>query len=298
LRGGHAAERRCVDNTQYCAAEWDPSTRTLTVYEQFGDPNNLFNFANLTDAQRSNLFAHEIGHALGLAHSWCTGGLMNPGISSGSSLAPEECDAADRMNNTEWERITRDPCSPWPDCEESPILIDLLHDGYRLTDTAGGVWFDLDGDGMVEQVSWTSPGSDEAFLWLDQNDNGVVDHGLELFGSFFDGNGFVTLARWDQGAQEDVDFGGDGNGVIDSRDRIWPRLRLWVDANHNGVSEASEIFTLDEKGVRSIDLAFRTSERVDRHGNRFRYRSMVSVTSPSGGTRQAQAYDVFFVVER
>jgi hypothetical protein len=44
----------------------------------------------------------------------------------------------------------------------SPVLVDVSGDGFDLTDAAGGVNFDLDGDGAREKLSWTAVGSDDA----------------------------------------------------------------------------------------------------------------------------------------
>ena len=57
----------------------------------------------------------------------------------------------------------------------SPILIDTGRNGYKLTDVSGGVQFDLDADGIPEQVSWTHQDSDEAFLAL-AHAGGAVSH--------------------------------------------------------------------------------------------------------------------------
>ena len=65
----------------------------------------------------------------------------------------------------------------------SPLIVDMNHDGYRLTSVRDGVWFDLDADGTPEPVAWTAPDSDEAFLALDRNGNGFIDSGAELFGN-------------------------------------------------------------------------------------------------------------------
>ena len=72
-------------------------------------------------------------------------------------------------------------------------------------------------------------------------------------------------------------------GVIDSRDAVFTRLRLWRDANHDGVSEAGELHTLPGLGLAALDLKYRESKREDEHGNQFRYRAKVA------GAQGAQA---------
>ena len=49
----------------------------------------------------------------------------------------------------------------------SPILIPTTRGGrYRLTSPEHGVLFDMNGDGILEQISWTEADSDLAFLAL------------------------------------------------------------------------------------------------------------------------------------
>jgi hypothetical protein len=46
-----------------------------------------------------------------------------------------------------------------------------------MTDGAHGVNFDLNADGPAEKLSWTAPGSDDAFLSLDLNQTARLTQG-------------------------------------------------------------------------------------------------------------------------
>jgi len=168
----------------------------------------------------------------------------------------------------------------------SPIIVDPARDGFRLTSAEDGVLFDLTGDGIPEQIAWTEAGSDDAWLAMDRNGNGRIDNGGELFGNHTaqlpsdKRNGFLALAVFD----------GNGDGVISSDDGVWPALRIWVDANHNGVSETGELAALSAYAIKAIDLSYQESRRKDGNGNELRYSTQVLRQDAP----PTHAVDVFF----
>ena len=178
----------------------------------------------------------------------------------------------------------------------SPIAIDVAKNGFDLTGVAGGVRFDLLGNGMPKRIGWTKAGSDDGWLALDRDGNGWIDDGTELFGNSTLqpespdqnlANGFLALALFDR-----PENGGNANGLIDPEDLVFARLRVWQDLNHNGISEPLELISLSDADIGQIDLQYQVSRRTDRHGNAFYYRARLW---DSAGHLRRWAWDVFLV---
>jgi hypothetical protein len=197
---------------------------------------------------------------------------------------PLECDPNDP---------TSCPCTP----PSSPIIVDLTGDGFFLTSAANGVKFDIANSGTPIQIAWTA-NANNAFLVLDRNGNGVINSGAEMFGNFTPQpssthpNGFLALAAYD-----DPMNGGNGDGIIDAHDQVFSKLRLWVDANHDGISQPEELHTLPELGIFAISLDYSLSERTDEYGNVFRYKTHVNKGLHGPADVGKTAYDVFLMTQ-
>ncbi len=173
-----------------------------------------------------------------------------------------------------------------------PLVIPLDGHPVRLTSVAGGVRFDINGDGVLDRVAWTAAGARAGFLVLDRNGNGAIDTLGELFGQTVSGhrrpegaaNSFADLAAFDL-----PENGGNGDGLISAADAVFAQLRLWVDRNHDGASQPGELLTLAEAGVASIELGAQPVARRDRFGNYFKYRAVVHLANG----RRTTAWDVF-----
>jgi hypothetical protein len=169
----------------------------------------------------------------------------------------------------------------------SPIVINLAEGAFALSGPDDPVSFDITGDGWPNRITWTAAGSSLAFLARDRNANGRIDDGRELFGDrtvLSNGqqaaNGFEALGELDANA----------DGVVDGRDPDWPSLLLWVDGNHDGVSQAQELQAVTASGVLAFRTGYHWTGRRDRAGNTVRYQSVVQTAR---GTRPV--YDVDFI---
>jgi hypothetical protein len=149
---------------------------------------------------------------------------------------------------------------------QSPIVLDQDGNGkIDLTSIKDGVQFDIDGDGQKEQVAWTEAKGEQTDGWLALPDEeGDIKSGKQLFGNQWgDANGYERLKQFDDNQ----------DGVIDAKDAIAGKLRMWQDKNHDGKVDAGEMKTLADAGVQSIQLGYTESDETDVFGNELRQQS-------------------------
>lgn len=153
-----------------------------------------------------------------------------------------------------------------------PLVLDLGDEGFNLSSAEDGVWFDLAGDGSPVQTGFIRGST--ALLYMDTNGNGTADDISELFGDHGGhADGWANLAQHDD----------NGDGVIDAQDAVYSRLRVWQDADGDGVCAAGETQSLADAGVASINLRHGTGARMDAGGNVIANEGTFTRTNGSSG---------------
>jgi hypothetical protein len=143
----------------------------------------------------------------------------------------------------------------------TPLILDLNGDGVQTTTVDHGVLFDIANTGALNQTAWAN--ANDGLLVRDINHDGVINNGAELFGNgtlLADGshaaNGFDALAQFDS----------NHDGKIDAQDAVFQELKVWRDANGDGVSQANELLSMQNLGIVSFNLSA-TQGSVMENGN-------------------------------
>jgi hypothetical protein len=173
-----------------------------------------------------------------------------------------------------------------PDC----VLVTSLdlRSPFTFTSADKGVQFDIDGDGDGDRVSWTEPGSDVAFLAVDADNDGAITSGKELIGRVaVSGAGSAANALIAMAKNADR---GQVPAALDSSHPLFQRVLLWLDFNHDGVSEPDELEPASDS-VADIALGFRRQHRRDQFGNESRTRGSLHVRTATGLNSVVSAAD-------
>ena len=157
-----------------------------------------------------------------------------------------------------------------------PIALDLDNDGIETIGEQGSstVLFDHDANGVMNGTGWLGP--DDAWVVLDRDGDGKITTGRELFGidtllpnGQFPANGHAAFAPLDTNADARVDaadgdvtawqirrdLNNDGTvGLTETRAARADDVRIWRDANQDGISQTAELQTFAQAGIQSINL--------------------------------------------
>jgi hypothetical protein len=166
----------------------------------------------------------------------------------------------------------------------TPIVLDLDGTGIHTLSASNGVNFDLAGTGTTSKVGWVTGNS--GLLAMDRNHDGTINDGTELFGlgtknadGTRAGNGYAAMALEDSNHDH----------KLTAADAHFKDLKVWVDVNHDGKSDAGELHGLADFGIVSLDLQHVTGTQTD-NGNLL---GMVSSYTTADGA-QHQMADVLF----
>ena len=160
----------------------------------------------------------------------------------------------------------------------SPLVLDLNGDGVQTADISESVVFDLSGTGKKQVTSWVD--RHDGLLAIDLNGDGQINSGTELLGSGTQlANGNKAADGWQALTQHDTNM----DGHINAADAVFSQLRVWVDANGDGVTDAGELRTMDDVGIVGINLAA-DDAMVAQNGNYLR--GFSSYTTKDGMTHE------------
>jgi Ca2+-binding RTX toxin-like protein len=116
-----------------------------------------------------------------------------------------------------------------------PLILDLTGKGINLTNVAtSSTFFDFLGDGFAQQTAWVGAGN--GMLVLAPSGANAVS-ASQLISSF------AQLQQMAGGVQ-----------TLNSLNPLFQQLRVWVDANSDGIAEPGELFSLSQLGIASINL--------------------------------------------
>lgn len=143
---------------------------------------------------------------------------------------------------------------------------------------------DLKLPGGAPKISWPDFSEEIYFLAMDQLGDGKIESGRDLFGDI-NGyeNGFANLAFYDDNK----------DSVIDEKDKVFSKLLLWRDRNHDGVSQKSELKKLSELGVTSISLNFKKETRYVGSSGKILGPAEFTFKDKKGIIQKGSLWDVF-----
>lgn len=206
----------------------------------------------------------------------------NPNSTGGPSSEPVPSGAS-TPNPTESGEPAVSSATDQGNVHSAPLMVDfeagLANASFELSSPAGGVKFDILGDGVSRQISWPVHPGRVRFLVL-PNASGQITSVQQLFSDRTVGpdgkgatNGFEALRKYDLNR----------DGVINGKDEVYSKLRLWADLNRDGKVDKGELISLAKAGIGGISLEWVQKQEIDSYGNQTLQRSSLDMGEVRGG---------------
>ncbi|MFJ2364570.1 S8 family serine peptidase [Pseudomonas sp. NPDC087697] len=150
-----------------------------------------------------------------------------------------------------------------------PLLLDLTGNGVHMTDIRDGVLFDTDHSGTLKRSGWADRST--GMLVIDDG-SGQIKDVSQMFSEYYGGragvNGAAGETKFKDGFAALASEDANKDGVIDQKDPIWSKLRVWVDGTHDAKVDAGELKTLAELGITQINVRAASGNAEIRDGNK------------------------------
>jgi len=153
-----------------------------------------------------------------------------------------------------------------------PLVLDLNGDGVKLTNYIDApVLFDIDHDSGAtkEQTGWVS--AQDGIVVYDRNSNDKIDDISETLSEYFNGavgtNGSGGTKPYANGLAALKSLDSNSDNQFTSADTAWENVKVWVDVNHDGITDAGELKTLSSLNITSINLNQTAQSGLVRDGN-------------------------------
>ncbi len=159
----------------------------------------------------------------------------------------------------------------------SPIVVDLDGDGVEVATTQA--FFDHDDNRFDEATNWVS--RDDGLLVRDLDGDGRITSGRELFG---DNTRLASGQLASDGYSAMADLDDNHDGKIDAADAAFSSLKIWRDADGDGVTDQGELLSLEEAGIASLGVQASGIEQTDAMGNLHKSGSSFTRTDGSLGS--------------
>lgn len=149
-----------------------------------------------------------------------------------------------------------------------PLLLDLSGKGAGLVGIEDGVLFDVDNSGTLRRTGWADR---QTGMLVHDDGSGQVTRISQMFSEYYAGqpgaNGSSGETPFSDGFAALASVDANGDGRLTATDAVWGQLKVWVDGNHDGRSDASELKTLEALGISAFNLAQVAAVGEVRNGN-------------------------------